>query len=392
MQRHVAPGNVVASFNESKSDFLNNIRWIAAILVLVGHTEMYAKLLMSPADIKSNIFYYYLTQHAHIAVIIFFVLSGYLVGYATYRKISLGTPVEEDYVKKDTMVQYRYNFNDYFLDRWSRIYSVLIVSLLFTIFLDKIGYFLSNNYVNPEYIPQEYTWFRLFINLFSFQGIQGHRVQFGSNPALWSIGYEFCYYIIFGLIIFRKQLFKKQYLFYVTISMIFLTLGFKMFGYFLIWVVGYTAFLIFHKLDFKLSSRYLLPLFIVLVFENHFLVYKNIAGIPQYCQDVLIAVNLSLILLCNGRDKKPNTYLKYINSYFADYSYSIYAYHLPVIFFYYSIIPKSFESLPFVYHSMILIILCLIIARILYYISEHQRIRFRNAMKTILKTIRVIVA
>ena len=138
---------------------------------------------------------------------VFFVLSGYLIAYTTIYKNQNSS---------------NYSFSEYILDRWSRIYSVLFVAVFFTVILDRVGIIFSPAYLNPELIPQRHKVIRFFINIFCLQGIQGYRVQLGSNPALWSIGYEFIYYVIFGIYFFRNNIFKRQYLSWLFIVVIIL--------------------------------------------------------------------------------------------------------------------------------------------------------------------------
>ena len=53
---------------------------------------------------------------------VFFVLSGYVIASTVERKRELGITL-----------------NSYYLDRFSRIYSVLIPAIILTVLLDAIG-------------------------------------------------------------------------------------------------------------------------------------------------------------------------------------------------------------------------------------------------------------
>jgi hypothetical protein len=97
-----------------------------------------------------------------------FFLSGHVVPYAAGKK-----PEDSSY-----------SFGESFLDRWSRIYSVLLIASGFTLFIGFVGHCLSPEYFNGYFLPQDRQGPRLSMNFFALQGVQGYRIQLGSNPAL----------------------------------------------------------------------------------------------------------------------------------------------------------------------------------------------------------------
>ena len=387
LYEQILPGIAVPSLSDGKSNLLNVIRWMAALTVLIGHTELYSRFIYDDATVKANFIYYYLTLHAHIAVVVFFVLSGYLVGYATYRKLIIKR--NDSFSCEVPLKASTYNFAEYFLDRWSRIYSVLLFAIVFTLVLDSIGASLSSNYLKAELIPQDHEILRLLINIFSLQGVQGYRVQLGSNPALWSIGYEFCYYMLFGLIIFKRNIFRRNITFVLSFVIISLLLGPNMMNYFIIWFLGFIVFLMFHQVGIKLPPLFILPLFLSLLIVNHFTVYNNIFGLSYFLQDLLFSLFVCLILLCESNNKLSGKYLVLFNKNMADFSYSIYSFHLPIIFMYYSIIAPKHHFEQFMYESILLIFICIVTAKILFYASEHQRPRFKAALKMLFQFIKL---
>lgn len=220
----------------NKSDLLNFVRWMAALVVVIGHADMYLGLFGGGDPAQWSAFGY-LGVHAHAAVIVFFVLSGYVVAYASDRKSSLGN----------------YGFRGYFLDRWSRIYSVLLAAVGFTLALDYVGGMLSPAYDNPAFIPQDGFVFRLIANLISIQGIWGYRIQLGSNPALWSVGYEFIYYLLFGMLYFRAQIFRRAWIGVLVVVVMLGLIGWKMAAYFGIWLTGVAAY---HASHSRMAKRH----------------------------------------------------------------------------------------------------------------------------------------
>ena len=359
------------TISPGRSDFLNFVRWVSAGLVLVGHAEMISRMLIGEGVDRSNAAFSYLSSHSHIAVMFFFVLSGYLIGYAVHRNQERAAG---------------YGFREYFLDRWSRIYSVLIAAILLTLVLDGIGQSFSANYRLAQHIPQDAFGVRLLVNLFSLQGLLGHRVQLGSNPALWSIGYEFCYYMTFGLIFFRRALFRKRAPFLAVMVVIALLAGMHMAAYFVIWMLGYGAFRLYHVRGIRFDGRFVIPLVIAIVITNHYLAFNNVFNVPEFVADTVIALLFGAMLLCDLGEKK--TILAGFNTYMADFSYSIYAYHMPIIFFWYSMAPQKLHlSLGAVESGLLVMALCLVGARLLYHLSESRRGGYRVAASRVLERI-----
>jgi peptidoglycan/LPS O-acetylase OafA/YrhL len=131
---------------------------------------------------------YFLTGFGHQAVIIFFVLSGFLVSSAVIKRHLLGI----------------WSWRAYAIDRLSRLYVVLIPGLLFGLLWDKTGTFWfasSGIYSHPLdgfsglVVQNRMTIGALFGNALFLQTIL--CPPFGSNGPLWSLSNEFWYYVLF---------------------------------------------------------------------------------------------------------------------------------------------------------------------------------------------------
>ncbi|MGH6646006.1 acyltransferase family protein [Aquabacterium sp.] len=177
------------------SSFLNLSRWSAAFLVVIYHVR---HLVL--ADFKDVVnqgvltkALYFATGLGHEAVIVFFVISGFLVGGITLERWRARGPDLPAYASA----------------RVSRIYTVYLPALLVGLLLDAIGlhwfngselYTNSAQYQTLSLSTQVDAALDLptFIgNLFMMQGIlTGH---FGSNGPLWSLANEWWYYCIFAL-------------------------------------------------------------------------------------------------------------------------------------------------------------------------------------------------
>ena len=142
---------------EDKSEFLHLLRWSAALVVVIGHAQMYLESV-SGISAPAGSLLRYVGAHAHAAVMVFFVLSGFVVAYATERKCA---------------VDARYGLREYFIDRWSRIYSVLLPAILLTALIDWFARGLPA-FQNPTLIPQDHHLLRLLVNLAGLQGLFGY--------------------------------------------------------------------------------------------------------------------------------------------------------------------------------------------------------------------------
>ena len=179
----------------AQSDFLNWSRWVAAWLVVAEHARSLIFLdygeLQSPGVWAKG--FYFLTGFGHEAVMVFFVISGYLVGGKVWSLYREG----------------RFGWRRYLADRLSRLYAVLFVALLLGAAMDWTGYLFFNKYglYNQGYegsiavlgaAPIERMGWRDFlVNAFFLQTIVGPT--FGSNGPLWSLAYEWWYYVLFPL-------------------------------------------------------------------------------------------------------------------------------------------------------------------------------------------------
>lgn len=150
------------------------LRFLAAFGVLLRHTRpdhwvAYSHLQPESQGPATWIFFL-LLKICHESVVIFFVLSGYLVGGKVIR----------DCANK------RFNPGDFFRDRTTRLYIPLIPALVLT--AACVAYLQSG-------LPEGY-WFQWFGNVFYLQGILIKPVE--GNPSLWTLAYEMWFYVLAG--------------------------------------------------------------------------------------------------------------------------------------------------------------------------------------------------
>jgi peptidoglycan/LPS O-acetylase OafA/YrhL len=146
--------------------WLDVLRLIAALVVVVTHTRGAVFLDWSGLEAASrNIgvaMFFSATRLGEEAVIVFFVLSGFLVGGRTFEKVQLGLFDEKSYL----------------LDRFTRIWIPLVPALVLSACL-------------AEFSDPVWVW------IGNLLGLQGAFVpSLGANAPLWSLAYEIWFYVL----------------------------------------------------------------------------------------------------------------------------------------------------------------------------------------------------
>lgn len=130
---------------------------------------------------------YFLAGYAHACVILFFVLSGFWITRSVSRRLDGG-----------------WRWQPYLIDRLSRLGIVLVPALALGGMLDWIGLDLlgstthrglTDTYVMRPDLADTLSWRTLLGNLLFLQTIL--VAPFGSNGPLWSLAFEFWFYIWF---------------------------------------------------------------------------------------------------------------------------------------------------------------------------------------------------
>jgi peptidoglycan/LPS O-acetylase OafA/YrhL len=164
---------------------LDLIRWISAFMVAAGHT--WAATAPQTQGFFNRLLWA-LAETRHSWVIVFFVLSGYLVGGNALLRAD------------------RFDFRAYAIARFSRIYIVLIPALLLTAGLDGLAHHLDPH--SPVYTAvwreglfggtppfDRYSPREIAASLLSLENVLAQPI--GSDGPLWSLGFEWIFYFCF---------------------------------------------------------------------------------------------------------------------------------------------------------------------------------------------------
>ena len=172
----------------SQNRALDLLRSVSALLVVLGHVRVlffqdYADV---PHSALSGIAYAF-TSLGSEAVIVFFVMSGFWVGGGAVRAMKRRT----------------FSWGGYASARLTRLWLVLLPALLLTILVDGLGrHFFGSADIYAQTglyaaVPSQPSYsVESFVGTIGFVG-GIHVPIFGLNMPLWSIPYEFWYYVMF---------------------------------------------------------------------------------------------------------------------------------------------------------------------------------------------------
>jgi peptidoglycan/LPS O-acetylase OafA/YrhL len=207
-------------FKEKDLLFLDALRGITAAIVMIGHArwllwEGYSEgYLKHPGDYssmeKAVMYFFSIFRFGHEAVLFFFVLSGFVIHLKYAKKLA----------KSDAG---NFDVRQYIYRRVKRIYPPFLFVLLLTFLLDKIGmYFDYSIYRNSTpnallnaNISLDHSWGNLIGNLFFWEG-SGVKI-WGTNSPLWSLKFEWWFYLLYPLLFF----FNKKSVLYSNLIVLF---------------------------------------------------------------------------------------------------------------------------------------------------------------------------
>ena len=332
---------------------LDWLRGLSALAVFSGHLR--AALLVDFSSLAtSNIFhklFYLITGLGHQAVIIFFALSGYLVGGSIIRSLKNTSTIS---IKK------------YSITRITRLWTVLIPSLFFTLLADRLLALISPQTLSGHYrdiwnsgpTTDAYSaTIKTFIcNLLFLQNIASP--VYGTNGTLWSLANEFWYYAIFpcmAILIFKKSPIVKRVISLVMLIGMSISLPPSLLQYFSLWFLGAVAAFVFIYYPTPICARYS---YIGLISSWTLLVAMiifsklSILGWSSFNYDALVAAATSILVLVSSNvtippAKRVKVKLGHLALALSETSYSLYLFHFPaVILVAAAFFPRQFQPTP----------------------------------------------
>lgn len=305
------------------------LRGIAAFYVFLHHTLFHFNILEKNSTL-GKVF-----SFGQEAVMVFFLLSGYVIALSIIKR--------------------NYTFYEYFKHRFLRIYPILLFVMTVSILLE----FSLNDLI--------FNFNSFLFNIFMLQDIGALKPgtfaePFLGNSPLWSLSYEWWFYIIFFIHFFLyKKIFKNLAFIYYS-GFIFSVLGLVSYFYlpnqisliimyYYIWLSGAVLCIIFFEnIPNKKTSIFkllILYFFIIIIYFLFFILNKNTSSIGIHPLLELRHYITSFIFLIIALFYTKYFYTKLKNNNFyqkilkigikpASISFGVYVIHYPVMNFFYS--------------------------------------------------------
>jgi peptidoglycan/LPS O-acetylase OafA/YrhL len=348
------------SISNADSSFLDFARGISAQLVLIGH-------LLSIYGI--NELYPNLPKIQNFGVMIFFIMSGFLITYISIIKSK------------------EYGFKNFMIDRFSRIYSAFLPALFLIFFVDL--YLKANNV--KDYETFNHSFGNFLSNLFL---LQNHPLfmkffdttAYGSARILWTVSIEWMFYICFGMLFYwssimkKPNIFKKLAFFFFILTPVFYVSG-RGDGLTVYWLLGLVLGLLYVNNIKILNEKYLNAFFCfgVLIFVYRML-FSNIYEMYDIGLAAILFILFYIIFSINERSSFITRIFiksKSFNSFLASYSYSLYLVHYSLLYFFFSF----FEQYNSVVSIVLNVIIINLISFIFYYCFERNYFKVRTRIK-----------
>jgi peptidoglycan/LPS O-acetylase OafA/YrhL len=318
----------VALLAKRASVHLDMIRGVSAVAVLLYHLRglffvdypyLTNKSLMSSA-------LYAVTGYGHQAVIVFFVLSGYFIGTSVMESVG----------------KLRWSWRTYLVSRLTRLQLVLLPALVLGAMWDQIGMRIPQ--AAPLYYDALYKFngpsvalrstIPVFLgNLFFMQSIVSP--VFGSNGPLWSLSYEFWYYIVFPAVFLVTAAWagNRFRALYAALALFLLWfVGAQISFYFLIWLAGALVGRLQRGTQYRTSSL-VLPFAAGLIFLGSLAWCRTRPISSDLLTDYIVGFCFALwlyALLLGSRNDASPAYIHGARK-LAGFSYTLYLTHFPAL-------------------------------------------------------------
>ena len=378
----------------SASVHLDALRGLAALSVMFSHwwDAFYTNYESIPQPNPLLIAPYYYSWFSHAWVIVFFVLSGYLVGGSVLRAWQNNS----------------WSWSGYLLTRCTRIYMVLLPALVLgglldwagmhqagaeTLYSGKSGMGALYYSVYPA-LTQQIFWENVF-----FLDIHS-APAFGSNGPLWSLSHEFWYYIGFPFLVFALAKGNRSWVRFASIAAVIawsaFVGGYKLVLY-VVWLAGVLIMFLppfptqriwVRRASIVVSLGLLLVGFVLkargLLFPDNSITLGRSHWHPLISDVVLspVVVLLIWVILHCATGPLPSAYA-WLAKRIAASSYTIYLVHMPALVFlkaylYLRRAIPSWQSLPL---RIAVFVAVFLYAQVVYWLFEHNTDRLRRWIK-----------
>jgi peptidoglycan/LPS O-acetylase OafA/YrhL len=307
---------------------LDMVRGLSAVAVLIYHLRglFFVDFPLLAKKSVLSVGLYAITGYGHQAVIVFFVLSGYFIGTSVMESVGKA----------------QWSWRPYLVSRLTRLQLVLLPALILGALWDRIGmripqaaplYYDALYKFNGPSVALRSTIPVFFGNLFFLQSIVSP--VFGSNGPLWSLSYEFWYYILFPVfaLVAAAWIGNRRRALYAGLLLLLLWfIGPRLAFYFVIWLAGALAGRLRQTLKFQTSSP-TLSILAGLIFAGSLAWCRTHPLSSDLLTDYVVGFCFTLwlfTLLLGARQDVSRTYAT-IAKKMSGFSYTLYLAHFPAL-------------------------------------------------------------
>ena len=350
--------------------WLDWLRFTAALMVVAIHsrggTWVEWGRLAEASQTKIVAVFFALTRAGTECVLVFFVLSGFLVGGKVIERLGAGT----------------FSLRDYAIDRFSRIWVPLFPSLVWSAIV-------------AYWVGKPVSWADFGGNLLGLQVVWFH--DFAGNIPLWSLAYEIWFYVLAGA--------AAVWIMSGTRGRIgagfALVLGFAVFTrlgteFLFAWILGAMTYWLCHRprqLGLAIAGVGLMVLGYICSQLRTATVSVNTSGWVQFAPSAKVAtliLSLGIALILPFLTQlKPGTKLgnslNNLGGKLAAFSYTLYLTHYPSLYVWEYYLPERHRSIDIASVGLYILRItsCVLFAWLLYQPFEKQTGRVRKALRKI---------
>lgn len=369
--------------NAAQSLLISALRGLAALQVAAAHlrAEMYPGLRTLEDPSLAYMGLAFITGFAHQAVVVFFLISGWLVGGSLMNRFG----------KPQALAHYA-------IDRVTRLWTVLLPTLLLSL---GIGLAIGSAAPGPIDVnpANDFSAAAFAGNLLGLQTVT--VPEFGGNYPLWSLAHETWYYIQFPLLllVIAGGGVLRRAAAAAALILLLATLRDMISLYFAVWLLGAAFSRI--RIDCGKAFQALLLVLTLALFVYYRMRGNNDDLVPaSFVQDLVCSIPFLLLLASFQRplDKAAPAYVRAnrIAVFFSEFSFSLYVVHVPVIYLMRHLGQQFLgrgqldpnAATDFLWYGILLGALVLA-AYLFYLLFERHTIRIRNALKNLLLSPRV---
>ncbi|MBL8550296.1 MAG: acyltransferase [Hyphomonadaceae bacterium] len=302
---------------------MDALRAGAALLVLFGHVRHLVLVHYATIEAPSLIerAFYAVTTLGHSAVIIFFALSGYLVGGQALS----------------AMLAKRWSWRRYLLRRMTRLWIVVLPALALTWVFDSLSVkldpeglrtFLADPFIRDDF---DHSLRTLLANVFFLQDVVAPT--YGTNGPLWSLSNEFWYYLIlpvaFSLVLIRQG-WALRLLSIAVLGTATLLLPFPLVVLGVIWLAGALTYLLATNPRLQGFFRHGLVRLAALALVVGGFVFDHRMGLTP---DIALGFAVAAALPVIAHLPSGGTLYRAVATRLASFSYTLYVVHFPYVAF-----------------------------------------------------------